>query len=145
MIGELETSAQFESAIAGVGCGLRCCGECLVGATELAGRQQRQAELAAQFQPNGVALREEPSRAAEQVDCGRRVAALPGFDAGRAQPSTGVGCEPPCTAVEPAQLGSQAVSLLEVVADELVGLAALVEPVGQALVQSARSAFGSEA
>ena len=39
------------------------------------------------------------------------------------------------TAVEPTQLGSQPVSLLEVVADELVGLAALVEPVGQTLVQ----------
>src|SRR5439155_25158118 len=65
----------------------------------------------------------------------RRFASLPRFDAGGAEPPASVVGQPLRPAVGPADRLAVAERLLQVVADELVRLAALVEPIREALVQ----------
>src|SRR4029079_14482983 len=128
--------------------------EGFLGSGELPPRSPNEAQLAAQPPSKRNALPPALGRAApagggsqwrgaapERLDATRRVAALPRLDPGRAQPSTRVGRQPPRTPVDPPELRSQAIGMLEAVADELVRTMPPLEPVGPTLRQRGHAAL----
>ena len=123
--------------------GLDAVGEDRVGARELAGLGQRDAELHRQVAPGGVFLGQQRHRALEQVD--RRADVSARERAGARRSRAGSRRAPPSArpwSSSGPELGQVVVGALEVVAEDLVVLAGALaglalDPVGEARVQIA--------
>ena len=108
---------------------------------EVAGHLLRHAELAQQLDPVRALGRQERGRPAEEVDGCRRVCALPCADPGRREPLAGPRCEPRKLRIARPKLAPVSVRLLRVVPDELVGLAAVLQPGAVPLVEVRAALF----
>ena len=103
---------------------------------------QRPAEHRQEGEASCAVWREESLRPPEKIRRGRQIAALVGPPAGRSEVATRTLREVPGALGLGAELGETRVSLLEVVADDLLELlAASVEPAGEALVEVGAQRF----
>src|SRR5690349_6360601 len=115
---ELELRAQLEPWSVRTRSGA---GEDRLGALELTGAAERDAELALELEPEGVGFRQQRDCTLEEVDGRRSVAALPRSQAGAAEQRPGVEREACRMRVGRVDVEPETDCPFEVEADELVG------------------------
>src|SRR6185437_3230685 len=97
---------------------------------------QRSAESGEELEPRGILRREQRGGALEQAGCGRRVSAQEGLSRGRLEPGLCLLRKRPLVVAHEPEPVAAPVSLLEVIADDLVlPVVGAREPVREALVQ----------